>query len=162
MKFALALLAVTAVQAASIETATELEKHHTTMKDSGMMDDDEGDRTVRTIRRVYSTPTYTKKYYYNGHGHHSDSDDDDDDEDDDDSYCSSDYSDEDYGYGYRYKYGRHRYYRYTPKYYGNRWYYGSRYASRGGHYRGVYRTYSTRSYTTCNGCYSRTVYYRKH
>ena len=62
-------------------------------------------------------------------------------------YFSSDYSDHDYGYGYRRRFGgRHRYFRYQPRYYGNRYLYGRRYASRLGVYSGAYRSYGYRSY----------------
>ena len=62
-------------------------------------------------------------------------------------YYSSDYSDHDYGYGYRRRFGgRHRYFRYQPRYYGNRYLYGRRYASRLGVYSGAYRSYGYRSY----------------
>merc|ERR1712032_1604604 len=51
-----------------------------------------------------------------------------------------------YGYGYRRYSGRVRYMRYRPRYYGQRFYYGRRYASRQGIYNGVYRSYGYRSY----------------
>ena len=143
MKFALALLAFSAVNATQVETAAELESH-------GYGYGSYGKAAVRTIARSYVAPTvYTKTYSYNGHGHHSSSD---DSSSSDSSYSSQDYSSSDYGYGYRHYHGRHRYYRYTPKYYSGRYYYGSRYASVGGHYKGAYRTYGTRSYTGCRGC----------
>ena len=137
MKFALALLAFSAVQATAIEASTELESH-------GYGYGSYGNHAVKTIRRAY-----VKTYNYNGHGHHSSSD---YSSSSDDSYSSSDYSSSDYGYGYRHHHGRHRYYRYTPKYYSGRYYYGNKYASRGGHYKAAYRTYGTRSYTGCRGC----------
>ena len=62
-------------------------------------------------------------------------------------YYSSDYSSHDYGYGYRRRYGgRVRYFRYRPRYHGNQYYYGRRYASRLGVYHGAYANYGYRSY----------------
>ena len=62
-------------------------------------------------------------------------------------YYTSDYSSEDYGYGYRRRLGGiRRYFRYQPRYYNNRYWYGRRYASRAGIYNGVYRSYGVRSY----------------
>ena len=146
MKFALALLAFSAVNATQVETTAEIEGWNNSYSGYSRY----GNDAVRTVRR------YVKTNYYNGHGHHSDSD---DTSSSDSSYSSDDYSDSDYGYGYRHYHGRHRYYRYTPKYSSGRYYYGSRYTSRGGVYRGTYRTLGSRSYTSCNGCIARPSYY---
>ena len=64
----------------------------------------------------------------------------------DSDYYSSDYSLSDYGYGYRRYGGIRRYFRYAPRYYNNKYYYGRRYASPLGAYSGVYRSYGYRSY----------------
>ena len=62
-------------------------------------------------------------------------------------YFSSDYSDHDYGFGYRRRFGRRlRFFRYRPRYYGSRYLYGRRYASRAGLYNAPYSGYGYRSY----------------
>ena len=138
MKFALALLAFSAVQAVEVETAAEIEwsgyGHH-------------GHSAYRTASTYVSRP-YVKVHAYNGHGHHSSSYS----SSSDDSYSSDDYSSSDYGYGYRHHHGRNRHYRYRPVYNSGRYYYGNRYASHTGHYKAAYRSYSTHSYNRCNGC----------
>ena len=146
MKFALALLAFTTVQAIETEAATELEwggYGHA------------GRHAVKSLR-TYVAPRAT--YHYNGHGHHeysytSNSS--------DSSYSSHDYSSSDHGYGYRTHHGRNRYYRYKPRYHSGRYYYGKRYASHTGHYKAAYRSYGLRSYSACVGGCLRPNYYGK-
>merc|ERR1719362_923489 len=122
--FATALLAFSQVQA--VEVATEIEAEWGNYYGNA----------ISTVGRYV-----TSRNYYNGHGHHSYS-----------SHSSSDYSSSDYGYGYRSIGGRSRYYRYQPRYYGGRYFYGSRYASYGGVYKAAYRSYPVRSYSACWGC----------
>ena len=73
-------------------------------------------------------------------------------------YFSSDYSLSDHGYGYRHMNGANRYMRYQPKYNQGRYYYGNRYASNNGMYKGAYRSYGTRSYSACQGACMRPSY----
>merc|ERR1719262_298682 len=100
MKFALALLAFTQVQATEVSTEAEWGGYGSY-----------GRAAYSTIGRV--ARSYVAHSHYNGHGHHSYSS---HSSSDDSSYYSSDYSSSDYGYGYRSYGGRHRYYRYTPRY----------------------------------------------
>ena len=140
--FATALLAFSNVQA--VEVGAEAEWSNSYGGYGGYRSYGTAART--TVARSY-TPTYTS-YSYNGHGHHSYSA---HSSSDYSSYDSNDYSLSDYGYGYRHVGGNNRYYRYTPKYENNRYYYGNRYASRTGTYKGAYRSYGTRSYSACQG-----------
>merc|ERR1711934_1211732 len=111
-----------------------------------------GTAAYSTVRRVYK-PTV----HYNGHGPHSYSS---HSSSDYTSYSSDDYSSSDYGYGYRSYGGRHRHYRYRPRYSSGRYYYGKRYASHGGHYKGSYRTLGYRSYNACYGGCTRPSTYK--
>merc|ERR1719237_554106 len=151
MKFALALLAFSAVNAVEVETTAEIEGGNYGGHGGYGSYSRHGHTAVNHIHSSY-TPVvrhaYVKTYNYNGHGHHSDSSS----SSSDSSYDSHDYSSSDYGYGYRHHHGRHRYYRYTPKYHSGRYVYGHRYASHGGHYKAAYRSYRVRSYTGCHGC----------
>merc|ERR1712037_566424 len=115
MKFALALLAFTAVEAVEVESVGygSLTGAYT--------------GAYNTVSRVIASRPAT--YYLNGHGHHSYSY---TSHSSDSSYSSDDYSSSDYGYGYRAYHGRNRYYRYRPRYSSGRYYYGSRYANRRG------------------------------
>merc|ERR1719458_52632 len=141
MKFALALLAFTQVQATEISTEAEWSGY------GGYGNyGNHGYAARTTIARAY-VPTM----HYNGHGHHSYSD-----HSSSDSY---DYSSSDHGYGYRMVNNRHRYMRYTPRYNSGRYYYGNRYASHSGHYKASYRSYPARSYSACMGACARPASY---
>ena len=134
--FATALLAVAQVQATEIE-GSSLGHGYDGYSHAGHA-------AVLTISKAY-----TPVSYYNGHGHHSYSS---HSSSSYSSYSSSDYSSEDYGYGYKHYHGRHRYYRYAPKYNSGRYYYGKKYASHSGHYKAAYKGYKVRSYSACWGC----------
>ena len=146
MKFALALLAFTQVQATEISTEAEWSGY------GGYGNyGNHGYAARTTIARAY-VPTM----HYNGHGHHSYSD---HSSSDYSSYDSYDYSSSDHGYGYRMMNNRHRYMRYTPRYNSGRYYYGNRYASHSGHYKASYRSYPARSYSACMGACARPASY---
>ena len=141
--FATALLAFTQVEAAEISTEAEWGSY------GGYAS--HGHSAVKTIVRSYSPVLH-----YNGHGHHSHSS---YSSSSYSSYSSDDYSSSDYGYGYKTYHGRNRYYRYRPRYSTGRYYYGKRYASHTGHYRGAYRTLGYRSYNKCYGGCTRPASY---
>ena len=144
--FAAALLAFSQVQA--VEVNTEAEWTNSYGGYGGYRS--HGLAARATVARSYVAParSYTTSYAYNGHGHHSYSA---HSSSDYSSYDSNDYSLSDYGHGYRHVAGNNRYMRYTPKYNNNRYYYGNRYASSSGVYKGAYRSYGTRSYSACQG-----------
>merc|ERR1739842_118766 len=141
--FATALLAFSQVQATEVSTEAEWGGY------GGY-----GRSSYSTIGRVVRS--YSPAYHYNGHGHHSYSS---HSSSDDSSYYTSDYSSS--GYGYRSYSGRHRYYRYKPRYSSGRYYYGRNYASYSGHYRGSYRSLGYRSCNACYGGCSRPTSYAK-
>merc|ERR1711934_620361 len=132
--FATALLAFSQVQAAEVATEVEASAEWGNLYGSSL---------------ALVQGSLSKRLLLNGHGHHSYSD---LSSSDYSSLDSLDYSSSDYGLGYRSLKGRRLHYRYAPKCYNGRYWYGSRYASLGGVYKGALRSYPLRSYSACLGC----------
>merc|ERR1719273_262934 len=157
MKFAFATALLAVASAVEVDAEWSNNGYGYAANNSYSMGGYGGYRSYGNAARVTIAKSYQpNSYAYNGHGHHSYSA---HSSSDYSSYDSNDYSLSDYGYGYRHVGGNNRYYRYTPKYENNRYYYGNRYASRTGTYKGAYRSYGTRSYSACVGGCSRPVSY---
>merc|ERR1719361_1244598 len=154
--FATALLAVASAVEVDAEWSNNGYGYGAANSYSNSMGGYGGYRSYGNAARVTIAKSYQpNSYAYNGHGHHSYSA---HSSSDYSSYDSMDYSLSDHGYGYRHMNGANRYMRYQPKYNQGRYYYGNRYASNNGMYKGAYRSYGTRSYSACQGACMRPSY----